>query len=84
MGWFSDYLGLRRRPMIVSVLLSLAIILIMMGVGHLSFAFLIVLFLLLPAKKASRLRRRAVSVVIISTLYIIRNMTMFAISFFDK
>lgn len=47
MGWMSDRLGRRRMPMIITALLSLAIILVVMYAAHLSLLQLIVLFFLL-------------------------------------
>lgn len=43
-GWFSDRIGLRRFPMIISAALSLLVVLIIMFVPHLSLINLMLLF----------------------------------------
>lgn len=44
-GWWSDFIGLRRLPMIIGALVSLLVMLILMLNVHLSLSMIIVLFL---------------------------------------
>lgn len=53
-GWFSDYIGLRRLPMIIGALLSLGVILILMLVPQLSLFSLISLFFLIGFATSSQ------------------------------
>ncbi|MEN9916590.1 MAG: transporter superfamily [Pseudomonadota bacterium] len=46
-GWFSDFIGRRRLPMIIGALLSLMVLLIILFIPELSFFSLLILFLLL-------------------------------------
>lgn len=47
MGWLSDRIGLRRKPMFIGAGLSLVVILLMMSTQHFSLASLMLLFLIL-------------------------------------
>lgn len=47
MGWLSDRLGVRRRPMVIGALCSLAVISLLMMLGQLNLYILMALFLLL-------------------------------------
>lgn len=53
-GWFSDYICLRRLPMIIGALLSLIVILILMLVTPLSLTALIILFFLIGFTTSSQ------------------------------
>ncbi|HYF98371.1 MAG TPA: MFS transporter [Coxiellaceae bacterium] len=47
MGWLSDRMGRRRRPMIITAVLSLLVMLLVMYIPELSMTALLILFLLL-------------------------------------
>lgn len=53
-GWFSDYIGLRRLPMILGALFSLIVVFILMYVPTLSLASLITLFFLIGFATSSQ------------------------------
>ena len=53
-GWFSDYIGLRRLPMIIGAVLSLLVILVLMYVPELSLSSLIILFFLIGFATSSQ------------------------------
>jgi len=53
-GWFSDYIGLRRLPMIIGAILSLIVIFVLMYVPELSLASLITLFFLIGFTTSSQ------------------------------
>jgi MFS family permease len=53
-GWFSDHIGRRVMPMIVGAILSLAVILVLMYVPHLSLMQLIGLFFLIGFTTSSQ------------------------------
>jgi MFS family permease len=53
-GWFSDHIGLRRLPMIVGAIISLAVILVLMYVPNLSLGSLIALFFLIGFTTSSQ------------------------------
>jgi predicted MFS family arabinose efflux permease len=53
-GWFSDYIGLRRLPMIIGAVLSLMVIFILMYVPELSLSSLVILFFLIGFATSSQ------------------------------
>lgn len=53
-GWFSDYIGLRRLPMILGAIFSLLVIFVLMYVPHLSLHSLIFLFFLIGFSTSSQ------------------------------
>ncbi len=53
-GWFSDYIGLRRLPMILGAVLSLLVIFVLMYVPELSLSSLITLFFLIGFATSSQ------------------------------
>lgn len=53
-GWFSDYMGLRKLPMIIGAILSLIVIFILMYVPTLSLSSLIILFFLIGFATSSQ------------------------------
>jgi len=53
-GWFSDYIGLRKLPMILGAIFSLVVIFILMYVPSLSLTSLIILFFLIGLSTSSQ------------------------------
>ncbi|HVY53208.1 MAG TPA: MFS transporter [Gammaproteobacteria bacterium] len=53
-GWFSDYIGLRRLPMIIGAILSLIVIAVLMYMPNLSLISLIFLFFLIGFTTSSQ------------------------------
>jgi MFS family permease len=53
-GWFSDYIGLRRLPMIVGALFSLVVVMTLLVVPQLSLSSLIILFFLMGFSTSSQ------------------------------
>jgi MFS family permease len=54
-GWISDHMRLRRLPMIIGAILSIATILIIMRIPHLSFYTLMLLFFILGIVTATQI-----------------------------
>lgn len=53
-GWLSDYIGLRRLPMVMGAIISLLAVLVLMYVPNLSLASLIILFFLIGFTTSSQ------------------------------